>query len=61
MRDGNYHLPCAPYRVPDMAEVPSKKRADARRRGELLLSMAADMRAQLAGLLETPATSNFAM
>jgi uncharacterized protein VirK/YbjX len=61
MRDGNYHLPCAPYRVPDLAEVPSKKRADARRRGELLLSMAADMRGQLAHLLETPAASNFAM
>ena len=61
MRDGNYHLPCAPYRVPDLAEVPSKKRADARRRGELLLSMAADMRGQLAHLLETPAASNFSM
>ena len=61
MRDGNYHLPCAPYRVPDLAELPSKKRADARRRGELLLSMAADMRGQLAHLLETPAASNFAM
>ena len=61
MRDGNYHLPCAPYRVPDMAEVPSKKRADARRRGELLICMAADMRGQLAHLLETPAASNFTM
>ncbi|PIG30702.1 uncharacterized protein VirK/YbjX [Janthinobacterium sp. 35] len=61
MRDGNYHLPCAPYRVPDLAEVPSKKRADVRRRGELLLSMAADMRGQLAHLLETPAASNFSM
>ncbi|PVX36395.1 DUF535 family protein [Janthinobacterium sp. 78] len=61
MRDGNYHLPCAPYRVPDLAKVPSKKRADARRRGELLLSMAADMRGQLAHLLETPAASNFSM
>ena len=61
MRDGNYHLPCAPYRVPDLAELPSKKRADARRRGELLLSMAAGMRGQLAHLLETPAASNFSM
>ena len=57
MRDGNYHLPCLPYRVPDLAEVPSKKRGDARRRGELLLSMAADMRAQLARLLNTPVTT----
>ena len=53
MRDGNYHLPCAPYRAPDLAEVPSKKRADARRRGELLHGMADDMRAQLAALLAT--------
>lgn len=54
MRDGNYHLPCAPYRAPDLADVPSKKRADARRRGELLQSMASGMRAQLACLLEAP-------
>lgn len=59
MRDGNYHLPCAPYRVPDLATVPSKKRADARRRGELLQGMTADMRAQLAGLLDTAAAGNF--
>lgn len=54
MRDGNYHLPCAPYRVPGLADVPSKKRADARRRGELLQNMASGMRAQLACLLEAP-------
>jgi uncharacterized protein VirK/YbjX len=54
MRDGNYHLPCAPYRAPDLADVPSKKRADARRRGQLLQCMSADMRAQLACLLEAP-------
>ncbi|MGX9697690.1 VirK/YbjX family protein [Janthinobacterium lividum] len=54
MRDGNYHLPCAAYRAPDLADVPSKKRADARRRGELLQSMASGMRAQLACLLEAP-------
>ena len=54
MRDGNYHLPCARYRAPDLADVPSKKRADARRRGELLQCMSADMRAQLACLLEAP-------
>ncbi|PHV29171.1 hypothetical protein CSQ93_03530 [Janthinobacterium sp. BJB426] len=58
MRDGNYHLPCAPYRAPDLADVPSKKRADARRRGELLQCMSADMRAQLAGLLEAPMAEN---
>ncbi|PHV22744.1 hypothetical protein CSQ92_06795 [Janthinobacterium sp. BJB446] len=54
MRDGNYHLPCAAYRAPDLADVPSKKRADARRRGELLQCMASGMRAQLACLLEAP-------
>ncbi|MGK5064942.1 VirK/YbjX family protein [Janthinobacterium sp. LB3P112] len=61
MRDGNYHLPCAPYRAPDLADVPSKKRADARRRGQLLQSMSNDMRAQLAGLLEAPAASNLSV
>ncbi|PHV33004.1 hypothetical protein CSQ94_11985 [Janthinobacterium sp. BJB312] len=54
MRDGNYHLPCAAYRAPELAAVPPKKRADARRRGELLQCMSADMRAQLAGLLDAP-------
>ncbi len=58
MRDGNYHLPCAPYRAPDLAEVPSKKRADARRRGELLQCMAADMRAQLAAMLTASSCQN---
>ena len=58
MRDGNYHLPCLPYRMPDLAGVPSKKRADARRRGELLLSMTADMRAQLAAMLTASSCQN---
>ena len=58
MPDGNYHLPCAPYRAPDLAELPSKKRADARRRGELLLGMAADMRAQLAAMITAPSCQN---
>ncbi|WP_454774943.1 VirK/YbjX family protein [Janthinobacterium tructae] len=58
MRDGNYHLPCAPYRTPDLAEVPSKKRADARRRGELLQCMSADMRAQLAAMITAPSCQN---
>ena len=57
MRDGNYHLPCARYRAPDLAELPSRKRADARRRGELLQCLSADMRAQLAGWLDTPVTT----
>lgn len=54
MRDGNYHLPCTAYRMPDLLQVPSKKRADARRRGELLQGMFYDMRAQLAGMLMAP-------
>ena len=58
MRDGNYHLPCAPYRAPDLAGMPSRKRADARRRGELLQDMADGMRAQLADFLEAPAADN---
>lgn len=58
MRDGNYHLPCAPYRAPDLAGVPSRKRADARRRGELLQCMADGMRAQLADFLEAPTAEN---
>lgn len=58
MRDGNYHLPCAPYRAPDLAGVPSRKRADARRRGELLQDIADGMRAQLADFLEAPAADN---
>lgn len=58
MRDGNYHLPCAPYRAPDLAGVPSRKRADARRRGELLQDMADGMRAQLADFLEAPTAEN---
>ncbi|KAB8038238.1 VirK/YbjX family protein [Janthinobacterium aquaticum] len=54
MRDGNYHLPCAPYRLPDLAAVPSRKRADVRRRGEMLQTMISGMRVQLAGFLEAP-------
>lgn len=57
MRDGNYHLPCAAYQMPDLAEVPSKKRADARRRGELLQAMALEMRTQLAARLQAPSTA----
>lgn len=57
MRDGNYHLPCAPYRAPDLQDVPSKKRADARRRAAMLAQLSTDMRTQLANMLETPTTS----
>lgn len=49
--DGNFRLPCGPCRLPDMEEVPSKKRADARRRGAMLVQLGADMRWQVAALL----------
>src|SRR5450830_782825 len=49
--DGNYRLPCGPCRMPDLEQLPSKKRADARRRGAMLLQLAADMRWQVAALL----------
>ena len=48
---GNFRLPCGPCRMPDLALVPSKKRADARRRGAMLVQLAADMRCQVTALL----------
>ena len=53
--DGNYHLPCQPYRPPELAGVASRKRADTRRRGELLAMISTAMRGTLAPLLEAPA------
>ena len=53
--DGNYRLPCAPCQEPDLAAVPSKKRADARRRGAMLLALSATMRWQLSALRSAPA------
>jgi len=55
MRDGNYHLSCQPYRPPELAGVASRKRADARRRGELLAVMTQAMRGELGALLAAPA------
>ena len=55
MMDGNYHLPCQPYRPPALADMASRKRADARRRGELLAMLAHAMRGTLAPLLDSPA------
>ncbi|WP_071323416.1 VirK/YbjX family protein [Janthinobacterium sp. 1_2014MBL_MicDiv] len=52
--DGNYRLPCGPCRMPELDQVPSKKRADARRRGAMLVQLAADMRWQLAAMLSAP-------
>ncbi|WP_215404325.1 DUF535 family protein [Janthinobacterium sp. JC611] len=49
--DGDFRLPCGPCRMPDLELVPSKKRADARRRGAMLVQLAADMRWQVAALL----------
>jgi len=53
--DGNYRLPCGPCQMPDLEQVASKKRADARRRGAMLVQLAADMRWQLSALLNEPA------
>ena len=50
--DGNFRLPCGPCRMPDLELVPSKKRADARRRGAMLVQLAADMRWQVSALLQ---------
>lgn len=49
--DGDFRLPCGPCRMPELELVPSKKRADARRRGAMLVQLAADMRWQVAALL----------
>ncbi|MGK5021405.1 VirK/YbjX family protein [Janthinobacterium sp. LB2P10] len=51
--DGNYRLPCSACGMPDLEQLPSKKRAEARRRGAMLLQLAADMRWQVAALLHT--------
>ena len=55
--DGNYRLPCGPCQMPDLEQVASKKRADARRRGAMLVQLAADMRRQLGVLLNQPAVA----
>lgn len=55
MMDGNYHLPCQAYRPPELRDVPSKKRADARRRGELLSSITCTMRGALQAALDASA------
>ena len=59
MADGNYHLPCQSYRPPDLAAVASRKRADARRRGELLAMITTAMRGTLATLLDSPARPQY--
>lgn len=38
--DGDYELPCVPLAAPDMGAIPSKKRAEARRRHELVAQLA---------------------
>jgi uncharacterized protein VirK/YbjX len=41
--DGDYEMDCAPLAAPDMEAIPSKKRAEARRRHELLAQLAGDV------------------
>lgn len=45
--DGDYQLPCEPLCPPDMAEIASKKRSEARKRFDTLLALAATVRAGL--------------
>lgn len=63
--DGDYRLPCEPLAEPDLAAIASKKRSEARKRHETLVTLAeaitASLRAArqpLAGsVLEAPVTS----
>jgi uncharacterized protein VirK/YbjX len=45
--DGDYVLPCAPLAPLDLDSIPSKKRSEARKRHELVATLAADVTAQL--------------
>ncbi len=46
--DGDFDLPCEPLRAPDLDAIASKKRAQARRRYELVGTLAAAVTARLA-------------
>jgi uncharacterized protein VirK/YbjX len=46
--DGDWSLMCAPLAAPDMESIPSKKRAEARRRHELVEGLAREINARLA-------------
>jgi uncharacterized protein VirK/YbjX len=41
--DGDYEMDCAPLAAPDLEAIPSKKRAEARRRYELLAQLSKDV------------------
>jgi uncharacterized protein VirK/YbjX len=45
--DGDWELDCAPVAAPDMENIPSKKRSEARKRHELVSRMAAEVCAAL--------------
>lgn len=47
--DGDYQLQCEPLSAPDMAEIPSKKRSEYRKRHETLETLVAAVRASLQG------------
>lgn len=47
LRDGDYCLPCGPIAEPDFEAVASKKRAEARRRHALLVSLSAAVAARI--------------
>jgi hypothetical protein len=47
MADGDFRLPCTPVQAPDMESIPSKKRSEARKKHELVLSLADQFNARM--------------
>lgn len=45
--DGDYELVCAPLAAPDLEQIPSKKRSEAKKRYELVRTLAADVSASM--------------
>lgn len=41
--DGDYEMDCAPLRAPDLEQIPSKKRSEAKKRFELMRALARDV------------------
>jgi uncharacterized protein len=48
--DGDYQLECGPLQAPDMEAIPSKKRSEARKRHEMLATLAAAVNQRLCGV-----------
>jgi uncharacterized protein VirK/YbjX len=47
MADGDYWMPCAPLQAPDMDAIPSKKRSEARKRHQLINTLAAALNSRM--------------